>query len=105
MAFFLTATHCGTVGSFARPVNPVSTHGVQQQAQGKVKGNVVDQNGEPIVGASVLLKGTSNGTVTDLDGNFIVSNVPEDGIIVVSYVGFITRSISVSGKSKLNIVL
>lgn len=105
MAFFLTTTLCGTVGSFARPVNPVSTHGVQQQTQGKVKGNVVDQNGEPIVGASVLLKGTSNGTVTDLDGNFIVSNVPEDGIIVVSYVGFITRSISVSGKSKLNIVL
>lgn len=48
-----------------------------------VKGTVVDANGEPVIGASVLMKGTTNGTITDIDGNFTLSNV-NPGILVVS---------------------
>lgn len=53
-------------------------------AQGKVSGTVVDVTGETIMGASVMVKGTSNGTVTDLDGNYTVQNVPEGATLVFS---------------------
>ena len=51
-------------------------------------GVVVDDLGETVIGASVLVKGTSNGTVTDLDGKFSLSNVKKGDIIVISYIGF-----------------
>ena len=57
-----------------------------------VKGTVLDANNEPIIGASVLMKGTTNGTITDIDGNFTLSNV-NPGTLVVSYIGYKTREI------------
>ena len=66
---------------------------VQQQA--KVKGQVTDVNGEPIIGATVTLKGTSQRTVTDLDGKYELPNTSK-GIIVVSYVGYKTAEQAVS---------
>ncbi len=58
-------------------------NGVQTVMQtGTVKGQVVDATGEPIIGARVLVKGTTNGTITDFDGNFTLNNVPEKGILV-----------------------
>ena len=74
-------------------------------AQKTVTGTVVDATGEPIIGASVIVKGTTNGTVTDFDGNFTVQNVPENGSVVVSYVGFRTQTIAVAGKSKIDLTL
>ena len=58
----------------------------EKQRNIKVSGTVVDSHGEPIIGASVVVKGTSNGTITDLDGNFTLE-VPTGAILVVSYVG------------------
>ena len=57
-------------------------------AQSKVQGKVVDATGEPVIGASVVVKGSSTGTVTDLDGNFTLNNVPGDSKLEVSYIGF-----------------
>ena len=74
-------------------------------AQGKVSGTVVDANGEPVIGASVIVKGTSNGTVTDLDGKFEVPNVPSGGRLEISYVGYKTQTIDVSGKSSFSVTL
>lgn len=54
-----------------------------------VKGVVKDANGEPIIGASVLQKGTTNGIITDFDGNFTL-NIPQNGTIIVSYVGYVS---------------
>ncbi len=70
-----------------------------------VKGSVVDASGEPVIGASILVKGTTNGVITDVNGNFILSNVASDATLIVSYVGYKTQNISVAGKSSLNIVL
>ena len=71
-----------------------------------VKGTVVDATDDPIIGASVVLKNnTSVGTITDLDGNFEISNVPQQGILIVSYVGYQTQEISYSGNQPLRIVL
>ena len=61
-----------------------------------VKGLVVDANGEPIIGASVLLKGTTNGTITDIDGNFTLQGV-KAGTLVISYIGYKTQEVVVSG--------
>ncbi len=64
-------------------------------AQTQVRGIVVDETGEPVIGATIQIKGTSQGTVTDADGNFNLS-APADGTLVVSYVGMQTQEVSVS---------
>ena len=73
-----------------------------QQKGNQIKGKVVDEKGEPIIGASVLEKGTTNGTITDIDGNF---SLPFSGKsrIVVSYIGYISQE--VEAKSPTNVVL
>ena len=60
---------------------------VVQQAV-TVKGQVVDNQGEPVIGATIKVKGIQQGTVTDLNGNYSISGVPAQGILVVSYVGY-----------------
>lgn len=64
-------------------------------AQTQVRGIVVDESGEPVIGATILIKGTYQGTVTDIDGNFTLT-APTGGILVVSYVGYITEEVAVS---------
>ena len=58
-----------------------------------VSGTVVDSNGEPIIGANVVEKGTTNGTVTDISGNFSL-NINDSGILQVSYIGFNTQDVA-----------
>lgn len=70
-----------------------------------VKGTVKDSNGESIIGANILVKGTANGAITDLDGNFTVPNVNQDATLVVSFIGYTTREIALNGKTTLNVVL
>lgn len=69
-----------------------------------ITGNVTDSSGEPIIGATILETGTSNGTITDLDGNFTLSNV-KGNEITVSYIGMKTQNVNIAGKSTVNIVL
>ena len=73
-------------------------------AQSAVKGTVNDDSGEPIIGASVVEKGTTNGTVTDFDGNFAL-NVKSGATLVVSYIGYTTQEIAVNGQSTINVTL
>lgn len=68
-----------------------------------VKGTVKDAFG-PVIGASVVQKGTTNGVVTDIDGNFTLS-LPSNGIIVISFIGYKTQEIPVSGKKQVEIIL
>lgn len=58
-----------------------------------VKGTIVDEGGEAIIGASIVVSGTTTGTVTDIDGNFTI-NVPEKGKLTISYIGYITKTVS-----------
>nr|WP_320056964.1 TonB-dependent receptor [uncultured Bacteroides sp.] len=75
-------------------------------AQSKViSGSVTETSGEPIIGASVMVKGTSNGTITDLNGNFSLTNVANNATIQISYIGYITENTSVAGKTTLKVVL
>ena len=66
---------------------------VVAMAQITVSGNVKDNSGEPIIGANVLVKGTTNGTITDFDGNFSIS-VPSNATLVFSYVGYKDQEIA-----------
>ncbi len=70
-----------------------------------VKGIVKDGTGEPIIGGSVLVKGSSNGTVTDIDGNYTLSNVPVEGVLEFSYIGMKKQDVNVKGKTVINVVL
>ncbi|WP_294082318.1 SusC/RagA family TonB-linked outer membrane protein [Proteiniphilum sp. UBA5384] len=71
-------------------------------AQTQVRGTVVDETGEPVIGATIQIKGTSQGTVSDGDGNFNLS-APANGILVVSYVGYQTQEVQV--KENVRVVL
>lgn len=62
-------------------------------AQRSIKGIVKDANGEPIVGANVLVKGTSKGTITNLEGRFTLENVKNEKILVVSFIGYLTKEV------------
>lgn len=73
------------------------------QAQ-TVSGTVSDANG-PLPGANVLVKGTTNGTQTDFDGNYTLSDVPSDAVLVFSYIGFKTLEVAVAGQSTVNVTL
>jgi TonB-linked SusC/RagA family outer membrane protein len=66
-----------------------------QQDRVSITGTVVDQTGEPVIGANVMEKGTSNGTVTDMDGNFSLS-VAANATLQVSYIGFVTQDVGIS---------
>ncbi|MCD8079449.1 MAG: SusC/RagA family TonB-linked outer membrane protein [Bacteroides sp.] len=70
-----------------------------------VTGVVTDAIGETLIGASVVIKGTTNGTVTDLEGAFSLSQVPENAVIVVSFMGYITQEIPYTGQGHLQVVL
>ena len=75
----------------------------QQQATKKISGTVTDAMG-PVIGASVLVKGTSNGTVTDLDGKFSL-NVAPGATLSISYIGYVTRELKVGQQSSYDITL
>ena len=75
-------------------------------AQGiKVKGVVTDTTNEPLIGAAVTVKGTSTGTITDFDGNFIIDVSSNDDVLVISYIGFTPKEVKVAGKTVINVVL
>ena len=69
-----------------------------------VTGNIIDETGMPLIGVAVQVKGTTEGTVTDYDGNFSLS-VSGNSVLVVSYLGYTTKEIPISGKTRLNIKL
>ncbi len=75
-----------------------------QSVQEKVSGSVVDESGEPIIGATVVVEGTTSGTITDFDGNFQIS-VDSDASLSISFIGFTTQVIPVNGRSNISVTL
>ena len=81
-----------------------NVQGVQQQSTVTIKGSVKDVNGEGLIGASVAVKGSATGTITDIDGNFML-DVPSNSTVVVSYIGYLSQELSVKGRKTINVVL
>jgi TonB-linked SusC/RagA family outer membrane protein len=72
-------------------------------AQTQVRGIVLDEAGEPVIGATILIKGTYQGTVTDANGNFVLT-APREGTLVISYVGFISEEVPVSSNMQITLI-
>ena len=90
----------GMVGSFSAYSVPAMAS-VQQAQTIKVSGQVVDQEGEPLIGATIKVKGAQTGVVSDFDGKFTI-DAPSNGTLVVSYVGYKDREVAVRGRAILN---
>ena len=77
------------------------------QQQGKtVRGTVTDSDGEPVIGATIVVKDNpTQGTVTDVDGNFILSNLPENAVLQITYVGMKPQEVSTAGRNRINIIM
>lgn len=67
--------------------------------QKTIKGKVLDVQGESIIGANVIIKGTSNGVITDIDGNFTLDNVQVGSVIQISYIGYLTKEVKITGNT------
>ena len=79
----------------------VSLAGAQLSAQ-EIQGTITDDEGLPLVGASILEKGTGNGTVTDLDGKYSLTLENDQSTVIISYTGYQTQEIAVLGQSEIN---
>lgn len=102
---FLLLISQGGNAAYANLPRGASASSVQVSAQANkitVSGTVVDVNGEPLVGVSVLEKGTGNGTITDVDGNFTLS-AGEGAALEISYVGY--QNLTVSAKETLGVLV
>ncbi len=74
------------------------------QASG-VKGTVKDTSGEPVIGANVLVKGTTNGVITGIDGNYALNGVDEGSVLVFSFIGYVSQEIAFKGQKVINVTL
>lgn len=74
-------------------------------AQGRVTGRVVDETGQPVIGASIKVEGSTVGAVTDIDGNFVLPSVPKGGSLTVTYVGYKSQTIKADGRSQIDLTL
>ena len=71
----------------------------------EVIGTVLDSKGVPIIGANVVIKGTTNGTISDFDGNFSIQNIPANAVLIVSYIGYVDKEIAVGDESVIKVIL
>ena len=84
-------------------VCPLSANAAVTQQTIKVKGQVVDQDGEPLIGATVRVKGAQTGSVTDIDGNFTI-DAASNATLVISYVGYKDREVAVRGRAVIDAI-
>lgn len=85
-------------------IHAAKTASVQQSSNKTIKGVVVDNAGIPIIGANIMVKGTTNGTITDMDGNFTL-DVPAGAVLQISYIGYANQEVKVGNSSNLSITL
>ena len=92
-------------GALAAPVAMGDANAMVVQQGKKVTGVVVDANGEPVIGANVVVKGTTNGTITDFDGNYSIEGVSANDVLAISYIGYISQEVAVGSQSTINVTL
>ena len=83
----------------------LSSNSLYAQSRITVSGTVTDGTGYPVIAAGVVLQGTTNGTTTDVDGNYTITNVSADAVLSFSAIGYKTQEIQVSGRTVINVVL
>jgi TonB-dependent starch-binding outer membrane protein SusC len=76
-----------------------------EQQQPAVSGTVTDESGLPLPGVTVVIKGTTQGTVTNADGNYSLTNIPEDATLVFSFVGMRTQEVVIGNQTTINVLM
>lgn len=104
MLFAFLGASTGTVSAFTPPFYNTLIHSDITQQDGVCKGVVKDNQGETVIGASVVVKGSTNGTITGLDGDFTLDNVKRGDVIQISYIGYVSQEVVWQG-TPLNITL
>lgn len=99
---FATAL-CLVIASPTYNVQAATTVAQEVKQESTIRGKVIDNTGEPVIGANVKVKGTTNGTITDIDGNFTLTNAK--GTLVISFIGYKTIEVPITGKNTINIKL
>ena len=103
--FFLSMTPAYAISGKVIEVEKVQSAFSINQDGRTLSGNVVDETGLPVIGVNVKVKGTTIGAITDLDGNFTLKSVPQNAVLVVSYVGYKEQEIKVGTQNQLSIKL
>lgn len=83
----------------------ISIYKSAQQKNKTIKGKVIDEKGEPIIGASITVNGSKTGAITNVNGDFTLSGVTSNAVLTVSYIGFTTKNVKVGGQQNFNITL
>lgn len=102
--FFLLLSAMAVGNAYAASTIPTGGSELTAQQNGTCTGVVLDATGETIIGASVLVKGTTNGTITGIDGDFSLANVKKGDVLQISFVGYITQEVTWNGQP-LNVIL
>lgn len=103
--FCLLLSAFSVSGALAAPVTTGDASAMVVQQGKKVTGVVVDATGEPVIGANVVVKGTTNGTITDFDGNYTIEGVSASDVLVFSYIGYLSQEITVGNQAAINVTL
>lgn len=99
--FCLLFSACPLYASGALDVNATQ---IVQQSSKKITGTIVDAAGEPVIGASIQVKGQGTGTISDFDGRFTV-DVPQNGVLLISYIGYASQEVEIKDQTTINVVL
>lgn len=102
VCLLLVATALSLTGNIYAEIAPANPNALHAQQDGKVTGTVTDAYG-PVIGASVIIKGTTNGNITDMDGKFTLEGVQNGDVIEISYVGYKTQEIPYTGQATINV--
>jgi TonB-linked SusC/RagA family outer membrane protein len=105
ISFSITENNLILINPAEKRMNGLGRETSEQQPQKTVSGKVAEQSGVPIPGATVLVKGTNNGTITDVNGSYTLSNVPANATLVFSFVGMKSQDVLLAGKSTIDVVL
>ena len=105
-AFCLLLFAFSVNAAMAAPAPAGTVDEVMAVQQGKkVTGVVIDGTGEPVIGANVVVKGTTNGTITDFDGNYTIEGVSANDVLVISYIGYLSQEVPVGNQSMIKVTL
>ena len=104
LSIALAPTSAYAVGNPVGSPEALMSQAVQQNGNHKVTGRIVDSAGEPLIGATIMVEGTKEGAVTDIDGNFTI-NTTSKAKLVISYVGYTTQTILVGDKTTIDVTL
>ena len=105
-SFCLLLSAFSVNAAMAAPAPAGTVDEVMAVQQGKkVTGVVIDGTGEPVIGANVVVKGTTNGTITDFDGNYTIEGVSANDVLVISYIGYLSQEVPVGNQSMIKVTL